>query len=156
MGGEGGGDGRGKGVFVAAPEVAPEVAAVVFFAVVVNPGTDECRLFVGSFVAVEGFEVGLHQFERSEPQVLLDVFAHGKPLSQLAQGFGGGQGRKAEQGVVGVVDESCAARARRVPGEVLEPVTRVVFGLGAAGAEARPGRAVRWQQRGEAGVFGEG
>ena len=94
MGGKGGGDVRGKYVFVAAPEVAPEVAVVVFVAVVVNPVADECGLFVGGFVGgfvgCEGFEVGLHQFERGEPQVFLEVFAHREPLAQLAQGVGGG------------------------------------------------------------------
>ena len=90
MGGKGGGDVRGKYVFVAAPEVAPEVAVVVFVAVVVNPVADERGLFVGGFVGCEGFEVGLHQFERGEPQVFLEVFTHREPLAQLAQGVGGG------------------------------------------------------------------
>ena len=63
---------------------------------------------------------------------------------------------------VGVVDVAVAACAKRVPGEVFEPVAVLVFGFLAAGGEARPGVATRRQAGGEEGVaevkgvFGQG
>ena len=132
---------------VAAPEVAPEVAvvglsvvAVLVTAIVVKqPFVDDLLLFLGGIFCVFTFQPVLHQFDRSKPEGLLGAGAHGNPLAQLGNGRGDGDGSEVLQGVVGVVDEACAAVAAGAPGEVFEPVAVLVFWSRLAGAEARPG-----------------
>ena len=157
-------DAVGEGiVVVAAPEVAPEVAvvglsvvAVLVTAIVVKqPFVDDLLLFLGGIFCVFTFQPVLHQFDRSKPKGLLSAGTHGNPLAQLGNGRSGGDGGEVLQGVVGVVDEACAAVAAGAPGEVFEPVAVLVFWSRLAGAEARPGVTAAGQAGGEGGVVAE-
>ena len=141
----------GEDGFVAAPQVAPQFAAIGFVLVVVYPFVDEEPVFVRAVFFAEVVEVGRHEFDGGQPQLLLCAAAHGQPGAQLFCGVFCRQGAQLFV-AIGVVDMAVAACAKRVPGEVFEPVAVLVFGFLAAGGEARPGVATRRQAGGEEGV----